>query len=202
MASANDTSPSATAETSSARESMIHARPPQSRRGPEHESRSAFDLFSINRARARRRICMICCRVRRPVKAFGTHSQTRHTRNRYYGGGQSVCKLDANHRLWPLAPAVSRRPPCVVSGADDHDGSTTHRSHRDRQGRPVAGSFKSFDVDPNTRALLLDIRLDDDGGGVACPPPDPLCLSHARPGLQRRARRLSFAERCSTTSRT
>ena len=33
-------------------------------------------LFSINRAGARQRICMICCEMRHPVKAFGTHSQT------------------------------------------------------------------------------------------------------------------------------
>src|SRR4029450_8636148 len=31
--------------------------------------------------------------VRRPVKAFGTDSQTRDTRNRYNGSGQAVCIL-------------------------------------------------------------------------------------------------------------
>ena len=34
------------------------------------------DLFSIKERSARCRICMICCRLRRPVKTFGTHSQT------------------------------------------------------------------------------------------------------------------------------
>src|ERR671921_795506 len=52
-------------------------------------------------------------------------------------------KLDASHRLWPLAPAVS--PGALLVSCPElliHDGSTPHRSYRDGQGRPVGRALQ------------------------------------------------------------
>ena len=67
--------------------------------------------------------------VRRPVKAFGTHSQTRDTRNRYNDGGQAVCILTPANRCgpWHLPSAHSCRKAflCRVWSLLTNGGSTT-----------------------------------------------------------------------------